>query len=254
MRKYLYPEAYLDSEMFLFGRRDVDEKIERVEENARTSFGLVRRDTQTLFQWVQYLNEQLERQMWENRSLRQKMSALEHQFKAIPNSKEEIRRLIDAHYSVEPLMQRVRTAEERIRSLEDQRIKMLEHMSSLPERILSKVSHAVPSPQHAAREPQKASAPAKPEMNVIQEQVMRRIAKNSKEYVKTMIRRLIHQYERISALQLREIVVEQQSMCSKSSFYRMLEEIEQGEDVAVVSQGKEKVYLSKAQHSAVDSR
>jgi hypothetical protein len=71
-----------------------------------------------------------------------------------------------------------------------------------------------------------------------------RIAKNSKEYIKSLITSFIKKYEKISALQLREMIVEEQHLCSKSSFYRMLEEIEKEAEVTVVNQGKEKYYIA----------
>ena len=49
----------------------------------------------------------------------------------------------------------------------------------------------------------------------------------------------------ISSLKLREIVVDEQGLCSKSSFYRILTEIEESDHVDVVRQGNEKLYLSK---------
>jgi hypothetical protein len=64
--------------------------------------------------------------------------------------------------------------------------------------------------------------------------------------VKSVILSYIKKYERISALQLKEIVVDEQNFCSKSSFYRLLEEIEELDDIGVVKQGKEKQYISKA--------
>lgn len=56
---------------------------------------------------------------------------------------------------------------------------------------------------------------------------------------------MIHKYEKISAHQLREMIVEEQGLCSKSSFYRILEEIEELSDISTVWQGKEKSYLTK---------
>jgi hypothetical protein len=79
----------------------------------------------------------------------------------------------------------------------------------------------------------------------IREKIIKKITKNSKGYIKNLILSLIHKYHTISALQLREIIVEEQGLCSKSSFYRLLEEIEEQDEIDVVSQGKEKKYISK---------
>ena len=75
---------------------------------------------------------------------------------------------------------------------------------------------------------------------------MKRLTRNSKEYVKSVILSYIRKYEKISALQLKEIVVDEQNFCSKSSFYLLLEEIEQLEDIGVIKKGNEKLYVSKA--------
>ena len=56
---------------------------------------------------------------------------------------------------------------------------------------------------------------------------------------------MIQKYESISSLKLREIVIEEQGLCSKSSFYRLLTELEESGEVDVARQGTEKLYLSK---------
>ena len=42
------------------------------------------------------------------------------------------------------------------------------------------------------------------------------------------------------------MIVAEQGLCSKSSFYRILEEIENLEEVDVINKGREKYYLYKA--------
>ena len=49
----------------------------------------------------------------------------------------------------------------------------------------------------------------------------------------------------MSALQLKEMVVEEQGLCSKSSFYRILEEIESLDEIVTIKKGKEKHYMAK---------
>jgi hypothetical protein len=78
------------------------------------------------------------------------------------------------------------------------------------------------------------------------EKIAQKIRKSSKEYVKNLTLNLIRKYERISGLKLREIIVEEQGLSSKSSFYRILEEIEKTEeDLAIMREGKEKIFISK---------
>lgn len=77
------------------------------------------------------------------------------------------------------------------------------------------------------------------------EKVIKNLTKKSKDYVKSVLISLIQKYEMASALQLREIVVDEQKLCSKSSFYRILEEVEKGKEIGFVKEGKEKSYISK---------
>ena len=88
----------------------------------------------------------------------------------------------------------------------------------------------------------------KPERKIaLKERLLRKISKNSKEYIKSVILGTIKKYGRISGPQLKEIVVEEQGICSKSSFYRLLTEIEQEHELASFTEGKEKTYFLKTQ-------
>ena len=91
---------------------------------------------------------------------------------------------------------------------------------------------------------QQSFEPVRQSVSALKERILKRIAKNSKEYIKSVVRGVISKYGRISALQLREMIVEEQGLCSKSSFYRILEELEQENAMLLASRGKEKVYVS----------
>jgi hypothetical protein len=79
----------------------------------------------------------------------------------------------------------------------------------------------------------------------IREKVVKRVTRNSKEYVKSLILSYIRKYTQISGLQLKDMIVYDQGLCSKSSFYRILDEIEAMEDISIVKKGREKYYLYK---------
>jgi hypothetical protein len=79
----------------------------------------------------------------------------------------------------------------------------------------------------------------------LREKIVRKVAKHSKDYIKNLILSTIGKYDQMSALQLREMIVEEQGLCSISTFYRILEEIEQEENVSMIARGKEKVYIPK---------
>lgn len=79
----------------------------------------------------------------------------------------------------------------------------------------------------------------------LREKIVRKVARHSKEYIKNLILSTIGKYEQIQAIQLREMIVEEQGLCSKSTFYRLLEEIEAEDNVSMIARGKEKVYVPK---------
>jgi predicted ATPase with chaperone activity len=83
----------------------------------------------------------------------------------------------------------------------------------------------------------------------LKEKLMRKLARNSKDYIKNLVLGLVHKYGKMGALQLREIVVEEQGLCSKSSFYRVLEEMEKESSLQVISDGKHTVYVAASQHA-----
>jgi hypothetical protein len=77
----------------------------------------------------------------------------------------------------------------------------------------------------------------------LRDKIVQRITRNSKEYLKGLIMSMITKYGKISALQLREMLVEEQGLASKSSFYRLLEELEEENAVGVIHDGKEKLLM-----------
>jgi len=77
----------------------------------------------------------------------------------------------------------------------------------------------------------------------LKEKIFRKVTRHSKDYVKSMLISLVKKHGKISGLALREIVVEEQGIVSKSSFYRLLAEIEEEDSVHVLHEGKEKHYF-----------
>ncbi|MEK6869571.1 MAG: hypothetical protein AABX74_05035, partial [Nanoarchaeota archaeon] len=69
--------------------------------------------------------------------------------------------------------------------------------------------------------------------------------RNSKEYVKQLVLSYIRKYTQIGALQLKDMIVYDQGLCSKSSFYRLLDEIEAMDGIGVAKKGNQKYYLYK---------
>jgi tetrahydromethanopterin S-methyltransferase subunit G len=140
----------------------------------------------------------------------QRLNEIEQQISYIPKTPNEIKQIIDSYYSYDHILNKVRELSQRLDNVE-QRKPVIRH------------------------EPKQ----------IIRERIVRKIARNSKDYVKSTIISLIKKYGKISAPQLKEMVIEEQGLCSKSSFYRILEELESDEEINTIKQGKEKVFFFK---------
>lgn len=135
-----------------------------------------------------------------------RLDMIEQQLSYIPKSPQEIKQIIDSYYSYDNLHDRIHEISRRLDEIEQKKY-----------------------------EPKQ----------IVKERIIKKIAKNSKDYVKNLIFSLIKKYGKISAPQLKEMIVHEQGLCSKSSFYRLLEELESDEEINIVKQGKEKIFFSK---------
>ncbi|MBN1645388.1 hypothetical protein JW851_05135 [Candidatus Woesearchaeota archaeon] len=208
----------------VFFLKKLHNRIDQLDLNLRNSFERVRGENENLYAWVRYLNEQSEAQQEEllrksemlntNQRLIQE---LKQELNAIPKSRSEIKLMVDEVCSIEPILDRIRKVESRIEQLE------IRHSSA----------------------PKESNIPLQTrQISSLKERVLKKIARNSKEYIKSIITGIMRKYGKISALQLREMIVDEQRLCSKSSFYRILEELEAERIMNLVSRGKEKLYVS----------
>lgn len=214
----------------MFWKRDsTEKKLNQINEVLKKSFANVKRDTTNIFQWLNYFYRNSMEQ-------EQTIKKLQLELSYAPKTREEIRRIIDDYYSFEGIMAKIRELSEKIDELARRQLTNAEkYAPPLQKEMPPDISYIEKRLERL--EQKKAS---------IKEKIMRRLTRNSKEYVKGVMLSYIKKYEKISALQLKEIVVDEQNFCSKSSFYRLLEEIEESDEIGVVKQGKEKHYISKS--------
>lgn len=138
---------------------------------------------------------------------------IETQLYYMPKSREEIKQLIDSHYKFEHLHAKIDEMAKRLDMLEGQ-----------------KQLQTVEAKKYESRE-----------------RLIKRVVRDSKDYVVSVILSMIQRYGKVKASQLKEIVVDEQGLCSKSSFYRILSEIEGDDRIGFLAQGKEKLYLYKGE-------
>ncbi|MEA3515489.1 MAG: hypothetical protein U9R34_08480 [Nanoarchaeota archaeon] len=235
-------------------------KIGNIDIKLLNSFDNIKYDIHNIYRWIDYLNTVIEGQ---NKTIYGQSSTINYlqiAIEEIPKNKEDIRKMIDEYYSIQPFAVKISELIKRIEVLEANNVR-IEHVDAIKNRIkqliydypvvvealddlkvrvraIEKNKKQINNKQEYEREaPERQYTRPK-----LQEKIIKSVARASKEYVKNLILSLIEKYEEISALKIREIIVEEQGIVSKSSFYRMLEELEKEKSIDMVRIGKEKHY------------
>lgn len=206
----------------MFWNKQFEKKFSQLNNLLSQSFGNVKRDTNTIFQWLNYFYKK-------NLEQEQLIKQLQLELSYAPKSKEDIKKILEEYYSYEPILKKIKEIDEKIEALKSQKRPYFE----------------APKPVYELEEVKTRLDKLEQKKAAIKEKIIKRITKNSKEYIKSIVLSYIKKYEKISALQLKEIVVDEQGLCSKSSFYRILEEIESMDEIGTIKQGKEKQYIAK---------
>ena len=119
---------------------------------------------------------------------------------------------------------------------QDQKIAELKNTGKTSEKpLLEHLSHLL-------KRRSEPKPPAKP--TVFKERVVKKITKNSKQFIKNTIISLINKYQRISSTELKEMIVEEQKLTTKSTFYRILKEIEKTAEISTLKQDGDRIFIS----------
>ncbi len=219
----------------MFWKKDsTEKKLGQINEILKKSFSNVKRDTANIFQWLNYFYKK-------NLEQEQVIKGLQMELSYMPKTREDVRRIIDDYYSFEGMMAKIRELSEKTEELA--RKQAIQAQKYEPQRTPTEPH---PGISYIEKNIEKRLEKLEQKKMSIREKIMKKLTRNSKEYVKSVIVSYIKKYERISALQLKEMVVDEQSFCSKSSFYRLLSEVEEMGEIGVLKQGREKQYISKA--------
>jgi hypothetical protein len=197
----------------VFGR-NTKQRLDRLHFDVAQSFAKVRDDTTVLHQWIQYLNAQNARQQQVINRLHfdQRHSVKRH----------EIAQVLQSTYPIDTHIQRVEAYENRIQRIEE---------------LLAKQQAQI---EAAKSVPQIVSPVSKVSRTALQEKIVKNVGRQSKEYIKKTILSMLSKYDQITATSLRVMVVEEQRLCSRSSFYRLIDELETEGNLNAVSTGKER--------------
>jgi len=210
----------------LIKQNGVDKKIVQMNNLLMKSFSNVKNDTQNIFKWLSYFHQK-------NMEQEHLIKQLQIELSYLPKRPEDVKRIIDSYYSFDNMMDKINSLNRKVDTFSLQKpvpqvIQREEIQSSEIEEIERRIMNL--------EDERKAT---------MREKVVKRVTKNSRDYVKSLILSYIRKYTEISGLQLKEMVVIDQGLCSKSSFYRMLEELESLEEIGVVRRGKQKFYVFK---------
>ena len=222
--------------MFWRKKDEPEKKLVILNDLLKKSFSNVKKDTSNIFQWLNFLYKK-------NLQQEQLIRQLQIEFSYMPRTREDIRRIIDDYYSFEGMMSKIRDLNLRVEEL----AKM--QAQNRPPQVIAVQKEASKEVSIDLSHIEKRIEKLEQKKNSIKEKIIKKITRNSKEYVKSIMLSYLRKYEKISALQLKEMIVDEQNFCSKSSFYRLLDEIEQIDDVGVMKKGKEKHYFSKLSSS-----
>ncbi|MBW3002564.1 hypothetical protein KY338_05390 [Candidatus Woesearchaeota archaeon] len=212
--------------MFWSSKKRVDERLAQMDAKIADSFNRVKQDTAAVYQWLDFFYEESNKQKTLIKHQRERIDAMKQELEELesaPKSMTDVKRIVDSFYDFDEMRERLGQLSERLDSVEEK-------------------ARAQPQEKRVVV---RETAPAARPVSALREKMMKKITRNSKDYIKSMIVSLIRKYNRISAMALREIVVDEQALCSKSSFYRLLEEIEKDADITVISSGREKVYVAE---------
>ncbi|MDO8480607.1 MAG: hypothetical protein Q7S65_02190 [Nanoarchaeota archaeon] len=261
--------------MGLFGNDKVKRlqaKVLGMDLTIKTSFGRVREDMHAAYAWISYFQQQ-------NSSLQQEVqrlstvgetvqesvrnhqkfmessagevAALKKEFHLLPKQVELLARQVERTLTEDKLDFYLARMSKEILHV-DRKLEALAYLPTTMEGLKDQLEDHIATPHHtSAVEKRMAEMEGRLQNLVVKrspkDKLVQKVTKQTHDYLKAMILSYVRKYEKISAFQLREMVVEEQNLTSKSTFYRIMEEIEQEEGVGIVRSGKEKIYLYKPQ-------
>jgi len=227
-----------------FRRKKEETSVTTLNNSLDISFKNVSKDIYNIFSWLNYLNDRI--------------LSVQKQLDFVPKSKEEVKQIIDSYYSYENMLHKISELNERVDNVSRKQNQVPEELDEIRTK-LRKIAQIDDKQVPQIRTETKTETSKLDEINDrlknieeqrkrnLREVMVKKLTRNSKEYVKNVITSLIRKYGKIPALKLKEMIVDEQGLCSKSSFYRLLNEVQEESEVSVAHKGKEKEIVFKLQ-------
>ena len=225
--------------MLFFKRKELAQ-LKEMNASLGASFQKVKEDIHHISSWIHYLHQNQEHQQ---QALSQRLDNIEDQVHDILKVRHEVREILNYYYQHEQAIKHIQDEHGSI-SGEVQKLK------SRLDSVFSDEHHQLGSQIQLLSEIKEmrhklAELETRPARQNVREKLIKNLTQRSRDYVKSLMMNYIRKYERISAMKLREMIVAEQGLASKSAFYRLLEELEQLDEIEAVREGREKFYFYK---------
>jgi len=195
--------------------------LEILDSKLSNSFSNIKKHNENIFEWLNHFNTKILEQQEAISSHNQIFQNIDQKISKIPLMEYELKKIRESQSEAGNMLSNVSELREKLIQVTHNQYNITNDLTSIHEKI------------------------EKPKSKTFKQKLIKKISKNSRKYIKTITLNLIHKYENISALKLREIIVEEQGLCSKSAFYRLLKNLENEEDIETAHHGQEKIYISK---------
>ncbi|MAG08531.1 hypothetical protein CMO89_03590 [Candidatus Woesearchaeota archaeon] len=213
--------------MIWFLRKKTSEKRLRDMNNRLiSSFSGVKQDITNINMWLNYLYQK-------NTAIENSIKTLENKFNEIPRNT-DAGRLIKLYSSFNDIQAQIMNLKSKVDTLPATDSSVIDKIGSVMSRV-DNISLRIDN----------IEGKDAGKKNNLKKAILKDISKKSKDYIKNLIFRMIKKYDKITASQLKKMIVEEQSLCSKSTFYRLLLELEQSNSIGAANSGKEKQFYYK---------
>jgi len=192
--------------------------LQRFHSAVSNAFFRVKEDINHLFTWITFLNERTKTQESKLLDLESKYALLSKQIDQLTAQLNSLSLNQKQSQSQDPNLKPI-----------------LERITFILDQLQNKQSKPISTAQAQERQRKKL----KSELQA-KERIAKRIVKHSKDYIKNLILNLLTRYPGSTAFQLKEIIVDEQALCSKSTFYRLLAELEKEGKITQTKRKKRK--------------
>ena len=194
----------------------------KLHQHLHDSFANVKKDTSLLYDWINYLHARAQQQEQIIQQQHTTITNLHAHLRSVPTSQQ-----VKNYVACQSPFQHLQQIQKRLDNLH-QKVSVVATLHDA---------------QHNALQELRQRVDRMKESTALKQKIVKNVAKNSKSYMKNIIMNTISKYQKISAVQLKELIVDEQKLCSKSSFYRLIKEIEP--ECKLIQESGEKIYLPK---------